>query len=452
MMEFVLTLVLAAGLIWAVRERMELESGDDAPRSDAAAQSYNRNVSVKSPGSVEIAPARERSDFASRAPANTVPSIAEPAVVGEANEPAESVLNSAKPGDPRSSSSYSELQSKPFYEFSRFFRKRKPQPAIIKIGLAGDIDIPQVLKDRVAKSPDMDILKGVAEVRDRLDLLAGNLEGQLTRAGTPTAGKTPEDIEDKKEFLLKDDPKWAARLRKAGFRLLTTANNHAMDFGWKGLEESLAALNNAGISPVGAGKDDKTARAPRFIEVKGKKIGFLAYTATIPPGYAAGANRPGVAAGRGNGTASLGSTWRNKLAAEVKAARARCDYLIVGFHWGTEKSDKPSELQREIAEVLTAAGADLIFGHGPHVLQPVELINGKPVAFSLGNFIWHGGRETALLEVELESTPDGNLNTKAARLHGCKLEKGAPVLTGSVEEVFPASQPDVVTATARTNP
>lgn len=109
---------------------------------------------------------------------------------------------------------------------------------------------------------------------------------------------------------------------------------------------------------------------------------------------------------------------------------ARCDFLIVSYHWGRAGSAKPDVLMREIAYMLAKAGADAIFGHGPHVVQEVQLIGGVPVAFSLGDFIWHTDKKSALLELVLVEK-DGKLVIRTARLHECELRGGLPVLTGS---------------------
>lgn len=308
----------------------------------------------------------------------------------------------------------------------------------VVIGLVGDVDIPEILKSQVNADPEMDLLSGVSKVRDRCDILAGNLEAQLTLSNASTSAKTPEDLEEKKEFLLKDEPKWANYLKRSGFVVLSIANNHALDFSWKGLHESLNALNNAGIAPVGGGADENAARSPRFIKVKGKTIGFLAYSTVIPAGYGARKDRPGIAAGRGDDRARLGSLYTKKLTSEVKAARARCDFLVVSYHWGIQGSRRPDALSKDIAYVVTKAGADVVFGHGPHVLQSVEMINGVPVAWSLSDFIWHKDKHTGLLEIVLDENDSGRLVMRAVRLHECEIESGIPKLTGDVKIISEA--------------
>ena len=450
--EALLAVLLAAGIVWAIRERVELADKANTSQADYAYGNTPAMERRRQAKSLRRPPQGAVARNPAPAPPATSPFDAlqhgSPANGIKAPIPEE---NLPKPGvsqafdsdglaaeNPKSATWNAYLERVFSADPVALAIKTGKLPVTIRIGLVGDVDIPWQVKDKIAKDEKYGVLSGVASVINKLDVLAGNLEAPLTNATSATLSKTEEAIEEKKEFLLKDDPKYARNLKRAGFRVLSVANNHSMDFGWEGLKESLLALNNAGIAPVGGGADEKSARAPRFIEVKGKKLGFLAYTATIPAGYAAGSENPGVAAGRGSGTASLGFTYTKKLSEEVRAAKARCDFLIVSFHWGREKSPQPDKLQREIAQVLANAGADAVFGHGPHVLQPVEMIAGCPVAYSLGDFIWHNEKETGILELTLVSGDDGKLKLASAIMHGCKITGGAPKLTGGSRIIFPA--------------
>jgi Bacterial capsule synthesis protein PGA_cap len=200
------------------------------------------------------------------------------------------------------------------------------------------------------------------------DLLLGNLESAVTTA--------PKAFWPK--LTLRSAPLAVAALRTAGFDCLTLANNHLMDYGPQGLADTQAALDAAGIRHAGAGKDAAAASAPVLLHRSGQTIGVLAFCLVEQksPLYAGPAN-PGVA---------LFSV--EEAVRSIQELRPRVDWLIVQVHWGVEMARLPAPEQREWAGRMAAAGADLIVGHHPHVVQPCETIAGVPVYYSLGNFLF----------------------------------------------------------------
>lgn len=198
------------------------------------------------------------------------------------------------------------------------------------------------------------------------DVTVGNLEAPITLKGKEFTAK---------RYRFRSSPKAATALRKAGFSVLTLANNHIMDFGAVGLRETLRHLDSASILYAGAGENLEKAGKAAIIPVKKKKVAFLAYSLTFPPEFFARSKRPGTAP-------AFGSYWTDKIA-EAKAA---ADYVVVSFHWGAETETLPKPYQVETARKAIRAGADVVIGHHPHVLQGMEFYNGGVIFYSLGNF------------------------------------------------------------------
>jgi poly-gamma-glutamate capsule biosynthesis protein CapA/YwtB (metallophosphatase superfamily) len=199
------------------------------------------------------------------------------------------------------------------------------------------------------------------------DLAFANLEGPLTNRG--------EMVEDKQYTFRSPPHKVSGALARAGFDVVSLANNHTMDYGAEGLFQTIDVLDQAGIRHVGAGSDLAAARRPAEFTVKGKRIAFLAYSLTFPESYWAGSKRPGTAFGH-----------EQQIVADVRAARANNDIVAVSFHWGQESSTQLRDYQTRLAHAAIDAGAELVIGHHPHVLQAVEHYKDGVILYSLGNF------------------------------------------------------------------
>ena len=198
------------------------------------------------------------------------------------------------------------------------------------------------------------------------DILVGNLEAPITSGGTEFTGK---------KFRFRTRPEAAEALSRAGFTVLTLANNHIMDFGAEGLAETLSHLDRARILHAGAGATLAEARREALVTVKGRRVAFLAYSLTFPVEFYAGAGNPGAAQGVDG-----------RVRDDIIRARGTADYVVVSFHWGEELARTPKPYQQKAARAAIDAGADLVLGHHPHVLQGIERYRGKTILYSLGNF------------------------------------------------------------------
>jgi poly-gamma-glutamate capsule biosynthesis protein CapA/YwtB (metallophosphatase superfamily) len=216
------------------------------------------------------------------------------------------------------------------------------------------------------------------------DVAMVNLENPLTRSKLGSG---------KKQLNFKADPESVKVLTAGGVDIVNLANSHAMDYAEPGLVETMNTLDNSGIQHQGAGRDIKEARRPDIIEVKGQRIAYLGY-------YDADLHAAD------QGKAGTNPRRNNRVAEDIRALRGQVDWIIVNYHWGVELADYPGDWQIDLARFTIDQGADLVVGHHPQVLQGAEIYKGRPIVYSLGNFIFGGNArrdyDTAVLKVSLK--------------------------------------------------
>ena len=240
------------------------------------------------------------------------------------------------------------------------------------IGLLGDVMLGRLVNERLRRvSADYPWGDTDSALR-QADLIIANLECVLAAGGEPQAGKV---------FHFRSDPKNVASIRSAGIGMVSLANNHVLDYGPDAFREMLPALDSAGILHAGAGLDRDAARRPAVRRVAGTDVGLIAFTDNQPDGEA----------GRGPGTFYVpvvnGDPRVAELLALVRRTRAGVGLLLVSAHWGPNwGSGAPSE-HRELARALIEAGADVVFGHSPHIFRGIELFGNRPVIYSAGDFV-----------------------------------------------------------------
>jgi poly-gamma-glutamate synthesis protein (capsule biosynthesis protein) len=239
----------------------------------------------------------------------------------------------------------------------------------ISLLFAGDIMLSRGVANQIKKHDDYKypFLK-IASATAAADLTFGNLEGPISDKGQNMGS----------QYSFRDDPKTIEGLKFAGFDVLSVANNHIFDWGQEALLDTLVITRDNGIETVGAGENYEKANAPVIKNISGTKIAFLAYTNLYPKSLEAETNRPGIS--------SFDVEKVKEEIAEIKNSSA--DIIVVSFHWGDEYQTKAGNSQKNIARSLIDAGADLIIGHHPHVVQEVENYRGKWIVYSLGNFIF----------------------------------------------------------------
>lgn len=252
-------------------------------------------------------------------------------------------------------------------------------PALLVIAAIGDIMMPDSIQSAVRiHDNNYDLL--FEKLRNDLqtaDITIANLE-------TPIDEKAPVSGYPK----FNSRPGLLAALKRSGIDVISVANNHVMDAGTAGLRRMLDTIDAAGLVFVGAGRTKQEAAAARFLTVGGIKVAFLAYTYDVNQRLPrAGEDSPGVCVLHDGSEEDLA-----RAAGQVRSARANADILVVMLHWGKEYATEQTAWQRHVAAALAEAGADILFGGHPHVLQTVETVNtrnGKRslVAYSLGNFL-----------------------------------------------------------------
>jgi poly-gamma-glutamate capsule biosynthesis protein CapA/YwtB (metallophosphatase superfamily) len=209
----------------------------------------------------------------------------------------------------------------------------------------------------------------VADELQRGDLTIGNLECAITDSFAPPA--------DPSTFSFMTFTDAVEGLEFAGFHALSGANNHAMDFGVVGVQDTTEALEAAGIQHFGAGNNLEEAREPCLLEHDGVTFGFLGYDA-ISMHYAGATDESG-------GVAPM---IREYVEEDIRRTRDVADVVIPYFHWGIEYTLTPTEGDRQMAHAAVDAGADLVLGGHPHWVQGMEIYNDTAIFYSTSNFVF----------------------------------------------------------------
>lgn len=196
-----------------------------------------------------------------------------------------------------------------------------------------------------------------------------------------------------KQFTFRLPPERVEIFGQMGIDGVTLANNHALDFGQEALLDSCAVLDEAGIGHTGAGENLEEAGREISLELSGRKIAMIGATRVIPVStWAAGNHHAGM----------LATYDPAVLLERIRQLKQDHDYVMVYVHWGIERDQMPQEYQRTLGRQFLDAGADLVVGAHPHVLQGIEYLDGKPVVYSLGNFVFGSSiPRTMLLEVTI---------------------------------------------------
>ena len=265
----------------------------------------------------------------------------------------------------------------------------EPEEPKVSIIFTGDV----LLSDYVLRNYNNSGIDGVVDEKMRkkltsADILAINNEFPFSTRGT----KAPD-----KQYTFRADPKYVSILTEMGVDVAGLANNHVLDFGKDALSDTFETLDDAGIKYIGAGDSKKRAQKLIVIKKEGMKFGFLAASRVIPV----------VSWDVRNQTPGVFTTYDPAdLIDEIKKAKDKCDYLFVMVHWGQEHTTKLKDYERPMAHQFIDAGADVVIGAHPHVLQGVESYNGKMIYYSLGNFIFNETIDRTVA-VKITATSDG---------------------------------------------
>jgi poly-gamma-glutamate capsule biosynthesis protein CapA/YwtB (metallophosphatase superfamily) len=242
------------------------------------------------------------------------------------------------------------------------------------IALLGEVMLGRLVNERLRRVAAGYPWGDTIPVLGTADLTVANLECVLAAGGRPEPGKV---------FHFRSDPGNVASLRSAGIGMVSLANNHVLDYGESAFREMLPTLDSAGILHAGAGLEREAARRPAVRRVAGTGVGLIAFTD----------NEPGWEAGRGPGVFYAPVTDKDsdprvmELLALVRRTRARVQLLIVSAHWGPNWGNAAPPEHRALGRALIEAGADVVYGHSPHVVRGIEVFRDRPILYSTGDFV-----------------------------------------------------------------
>ncbi len=250
----------------------------------------------------------------------------------------------------------------------------------VTLTAVGDIMLGWGVEERIKGGPSRYPFESVTPILKSSDITFGNLEAPLTTESKKAVWDytkildKPVIIDGKtygSSIYCKADPIAAERLSQDGFNILSLENNHIMDYGQEGLNETLEVLAKHDIKTIGAGKNLLEARKPAIFRINGVNVGILAYCDT----YIAGKRRPGVAPTK-------------YIEQDIKNLKDNADFIIVSIHQGMDVSEYPLKSEIEQMHRIIDWGANIILRHHPHVVQGVEEYNHGIILYSLGNFVF----------------------------------------------------------------
>ena len=365
------------------------------PSSAEAVSSFAepvRSAASSAPSAVPVSPASSAEAVPpavpAASPAESAVSSAEPAVSSAGTvppavptaSPAESAVSTAEAAESAaaavSTSAASVSQAAEIPAVSSSAEKTADDTETVTLGFAGDINFAEgwPTTEKMDAQPDgildcfspdcIDTMRG-------FDLFMLNNEFTYSTRGS----------EVPKTYHFRSNPSRVENLKKLGVDLVLLANNHVFDYGTDALTDTLDTLTKAGIPEVGAGRNLEEAATPYYARINGRTIAYVAatkaeqYESAIHT-QAATDTQPGV----------LACYDPSRFLEEIRAADANSDFVVASVHWGLEYDEHYSDDQRALAEQMVAAGADAVIGSHTHCLQGINLIDGAPVFYSLGNF------------------------------------------------------------------
>ena len=270
----------------------------------------------------------------------------------------------------------------------------------LRLYAVGDINLGKHdARDRLLKGDTLYPFAAVADSLRAAHILFGNLESAIA---------VQRHRSESSAYVFTAPLVAAQTLARAGFDILSTANNHGWDGGQGAVEETMRQLTRAGVLFVGSAMGRPMAVLPVIVRRQGWRVAFFAVT------RAWNASPNDFYGHEGANFVAWGDPRWIFPAVQRMKAEARADVIVVSVHAGTEMADEPQPSLRRFYEGLIDAGADIVLGHHPHVLQPVVWHHGKPIAQSLGNFIFASGPKTNLSAIlRFDIAPGGSIRVSA---------------------------------------
>jgi poly-gamma-glutamate synthesis protein (capsule biosynthesis protein) len=250
-----------------------------------------------------------------------------------------------------------------------------PEPSIV-LAAGGDVNFGRECGQEILKDPAYDPFQGLSAAWSDADLRFANLESQLS----DQRGVTQSPFH---RLIFTGPPGGARVLAGARISLVSTANNHAWDYGKSALFETIANLERAQVGFAGTGRDLEQAYQPHVLRAKGLSVAVFAVTQVW--------NQPPFDSHEGKGFVAWADVAQLKTG--IEQARRDYDFVIISFHGGEEYVHAPTDRVKSFTAAMMALGVDAVIGHHPHVPQGVGFVDGRPIVYSLGDLVFAGHQE-----------------------------------------------------------
>lgn len=247
----------------------------------------------------------------------------------------------------------------------------------MRLTFIGDVMLGRLVNECLAKVPPEYPWGDTMGVLRSADALFINLECVLADRGTPSPGKT---------FTFRGDLRNVAVLNAARVAAASVANNHSLDYGPDALLDCLALLRAHAILPAGAGPSLEAARAPAVVAAAAVRVAFLAFTDDVPA-WEAGDATPGIFHVPLTAAPPEPNPRLDGLLWAIEAARGKGSLVVVSAHWGPNWEASPLAAHTRAAHLFIDRGADVVFGHSPHIVRGVEMYRGRPILYGCGDFV-----------------------------------------------------------------
>lgn len=294
------------------------------------------------------------------------------------------------------------------YENQEVLESYYEQP--ITINFTGDILTSGGLENIINQNGVDYPFEKVSHILQDADITFGNLEQAVSLRGNP----------ENKQFTFRSSPEKLQGLVNAGFDAVSLANNHTLDYGEEALLDTLDYLTQYGLGYAGAGRNTEEAFSPYVAEVRGKTVAIISASRVLPyVSWYSGENKPGIA-----------SAYQSEpLQSYIRDAVSKYDHTIVYIHWNKELRDYPESYAPIMAKTFIDLGVDAVIGGHSHNLMGMEIYKGKPIYYSIGNFVFtsrenHKNSETMIVTVELDG------EETRSKIQPAKILKGQPNLMG----------------------
>jgi poly-gamma-glutamate synthesis protein (capsule biosynthesis protein) len=267
----------------------------------------------------------------------------------------------------------------------------------------------------------------IDEIINKNDLALFNLECPLSHA--------EDGFPINKRYSFRADPEYAKGLKFAGFNIATIANNHTIDYGKSGFLKTMEVLEEHSIYSIGGGEDQNLAFQPLLVEKKGEAFAFFGHLEFLLEGTTFNKDQPYPAFGQ-----------IDRLCSDIQKLNSHIDHIIVTFHWGQENVAIPTKRQISYAHKVIDAGADLVIGHHPHILQSIATYKNKLILYSLGNFVFDNSdklqKQSVIFRCQFENGKLVNPELVPVYINNCRPELASSQNTREIfEHLNRVSQP-----------